>query len=506
MTPSNPFKEYAVLALGSSTLSKEHYESRLQGATFFDDIKLLWQGFFTRHGCEHEYLLVISGDWCLPQPFGASLITAVEEAKRTHRDTWILLGNAGVLPDGSWRSYRRASYTNPGLRKELLRCLYVDNGLFVVNLKRLSNLPLEKHISTSENLALELGFAGLDQGLFSFSSPSLFASELSSFHQSETPEEEYYTSMPHLTSHRLLLQNRMHENVVANYDFLHLPRKPGVEQRDIYSTYDRALELEATPAHAVEIVIRTILNRPPLLARSIESIAHLAAMAPSYIDVKVRLVSDRSGEVLQDAVSEASERWPHLAIEGSVFALQEGRYSRMDLLLQSIASSKADHLWFLDDDDFVMPPAIEGLARLLRSNPRAAIIGEASYYDETWHEYRLACFKRKQKTIAQDVEKVFSGENYVPICCMILPVQHLQQALQGVQARGDYLEDYFILMHYLARFAHTVWATPLELCGISLRGQENTVSKIDIRRWEMSYAEVMHEVLALNNATIKVAP
>jgi hypothetical protein len=360
---------------------------------------------------------------------------------------------------------------------------------------------------SKEGLAQLLSLFGLESGYFPYIVPQLFAGELGSFLGSganTSPSVSSDAFFEKIVNHSLPLNGIIVETANdRHFEYLMLPSPPEYRsRRDIFEVFDAALATEQRSPHTLDIVVRTVLNRPHLLNRVLESLAVLVAHCPSYLNITIRIVCDREEELLKTTIVEAKMRWPHLVLSGTCCLIRKGRHSRMDLLLQGIELSEGDHIWFVDDDDFVMPGVIDALARVLCAYPRSAIITEASYYEEEWVDCRLESFIRKNRTNAANVRQSSSGENHVPVCCMILPVEKLKGILANVQARGDYLEDYFILLHYLSTPPANVQVIPLEVAGISIRGKENTVSKLDLRKWELSYVEVMQEVFGLGRGNV----
>jgi hypothetical protein len=97
--------------------------------------------------------------------------------------------------------------------------------------------------------------------------------------------------------------------------------------------------------------------------------------------------------------------------------------------------------------------------------------------------------------VSKHVFDVFNGENFVPICGMILPIHLTRERCAGVQAKGEYLEDYFILMRVLTSPMVEVETIRAPIAGISLRGNENSVREVRRDTWDRSYSQFVGELM-----------
>jgi hypothetical protein len=176
------------------------------------------------------------------------------------------------------------------------------------------------------------------------------------------------------------------------------------------------------------------------------------------------------------------------------------------MLLQAIETREADFIWFIDDDDFIFPSSLLAIGRALADKTPRALIGPSVVYEEEWNttQTHLQSFAATAIFSKEGIFKVLSGENYIPICSMILPVPILKDSLQDALATGDYLEDYFLLLSYLSSPVAQIELLETPFAGISIRGNENTVRKINKAHWEFSYAQVFEEVL--NSQRFRFSP
>ena len=220
------------------------------------------------------------------------------------------------------------------------------------------------------------------------------------------------------------------------------------------------------------------------------------------LEINIRVLTNSPQQEVQRVSQELAAAFSDSKINIEAFQLRPNRYSRTDLILHAVETSQADYIWFIDDDDFVLPGAVHSLYRSVFSPAAVALFGSCHTFEERWRfnatlgRQTLAHFEQRDLLRADGVLQSFRGENHIPICGMILPVELLKRQLHGVQARGDYLEDYFILLRLLVAPQIEVEILPHTFAGISLRGNENTVRTRDRSPWNQSYAAFLHEILA----------
>jgi hypothetical protein len=243
------------------------------------------------------------------------------------------------------------------------------------------------------------------------------------------------------------------------------------------------------------IACRSQFNRQYLLERALLSFAAAQQEAPTDCELRVALVSDVGFDTLQSEVKRWKSRFPSLAVSALHVPSRSRETSRVDHLLASIAQIESDYLWFVDDDDFVMPGAIQALARVFVPQAPVLFVGVSEVLEEAWAQERLVDFHNCFNHSSQYVFDVFRGENFVPICGMVIPLRLARERCRHVEATGEYLEDYFILMRLLTSPRVEVEILPAPIAGISLRGQENTVRQAQRDTWNRSYAQFVGEIV-----------
>jgi hypothetical protein len=263
-------------------------------------------------------------------------------------------------------------------------------------------------------------------------------------------------------------------------DYAALDPRAGRPRADLISLYDAALVATRGRRASVTVCCRTQFKRPLLLRRALDSIAVAAQAAAPFLDCRVLLVTDTDQAVP--------------GVDCLRHTPRPGRHSRADLLLAAIEQASTDYIWFVDDDDYMLPGAMLFASRSMLPDLPVLLTGDAVARNESpagdvsptfaWH-YR-----------AEDVFRVFDGVNRVPICAMILPVALAQKRLAGRKALGDYNEDYFVLMTLLTSPGLEVVTIGQDLCGISFRGEESSAAEANRERWHLSNCTFLLELLS----------
>jgi len=176
------------------------------------------------------------------------------------------------------------------------------------------------------------------------------------------------------------------------------------------------------------------------------------------------------------------------------------------LLLAAIEQAQTDYLWFIDDDDYVIPPALPALARCLVPDAPVVIVSSSLVMEEKWSKrsspeegagdvVELTDSAKSSRYQAARVFQILKGRNFIPNCSMILPVALLRERIQHKLALGDFNEDYYLLLLALTSPRVEVCVLDTDLAVISIRGSENTVAQSDRNAWHQAYATFMLEIL-----------
>lgn len=247
------------------------------------------------------------------------------------------------------------------------------------------------------------------------------------------------------------------------------------------------------------IVCRTRLQRPAMFERLVSSVAALNSSGTKPFRLKFFVLTNESQECLDEALQTVRRLAPDLDADGRRFEIRGSRFSRTDLMLHAFERIETTYIWFVDDDDFVFPQAIQYIAWALSSLRTPLIIGDCVVYEEEWDHSSGDCVLSREvyKRPGDLYPHVFSGDNYIPVCGICYPREPMRKILQGAAADGDYSEDYYVLLKALTNASMDVLVIESSFAGISLRkgGSDNTVTQTDRSEWQLSYATFIGELM-----------
>ena len=201
----------------------------------------------------------------------------------------------------------------------------------------------------------------------------------------------------------------------------------------------RAADTNVGPTPAVSVIVRT-KDRPALLAEALASVA-----AQTLRGLEVVVVND-GGESVRDVVDALPP-----TLHRSLVDLQPGR-GRSAAGNAGIAAAKGSFLLFLDDDDLLLPDAVE---RLLAAAPSS----EAVVYGEV-EAVRYPDGERSQGTPWRRFAVPFDAtgllfENFIPFNAALLPTRVVRE-LGGLDESLECFEDWDLFLRLSDRlpFVH----------------------------------------------------
>ncbi len=272
-------------------------------------------------------------------------------------------------------------------------------------------------------------------------------------------------------------------------------------QADILELYDRSLE-SATRKPSLTICCRTQFQRPEMLDRAVLSFTVCRDYASLLSDLQIRLVTDQPDSTAGPFLRRLEETYPAARLECWFHIPREARLSRIDLLRAAVERATTDYIWFVDDDDYVNSPALSALARCLVPDCPLVVIASSPVVNERWSEADRASSARKlleseplYVKSPRHLFEVLRGENAIPICGVVFPVELLRERLRNQAALGEYFEDYYLLLLMLTAARVEVATLETSLATISSRGRDNTVAQEDRSIWHQSYATFLLELL-----------
>ncbi|MCX5864973.1 MAG: glycosyltransferase [Deltaproteobacteria bacterium] len=488
-------------------------------ATVLDGLEIV-----TELGCQSYYQLIariIASEYAQPVLLchddiwcGLGFATAVHDLlDELARDQacWGVCGNAGISWDGRQIfRYIKDPHGGPqhGLAPEPV--LGIDGNLMLLNVPALAAAGVAMpSISGFHGYDIVLSLESLRSGLSVLCDRRLFVMHLSGGDNKafqcfiRTSVFQEYLVRRFLNHSLPTINGWVDTSERQDYRYLELPGQVG-EQQDVVALFDRALAARRRPS--VTIGCRTQFNRPELLTRAVASFAVAAQQAPELVEFKVRIVSDQPAAVMEPELARLRRLFPGLDLDGWVIPPNPRRFSRTEVLLGAVERAATDYLWFVDDDDFVLPSAIRPLARALAPGIPRLVVGNSLRTEEDWGAGKGGAWQLKDarplgRYVAEGVFLALAGDNHTPICSMLFPVETLRDRVAGVAARGDYYEDYFLLLLVLSAARVEVRTVEQDFCTISLRTGENTVTQPSRDHWNLSYATFVSEVLRHPEAT-----
>jgi len=424
---------------------------------------------------------------------------------------WGACGNRGCVWEGAvlydYTCYTRNQGAGIGTTLRPRPVLTVDDNLVLLNCRALRHCKLVDLGATESTIfGIPLSLECLRHQLPLFVDPRLLTVRTLQHATTEMAAlaasaefRGYYRK--HFVNHGVPWPDgRVNTEACVDYDYAARPAdRPA--QRDLLELFELSLA-EARPRQAsLTLCCRTQFSRPELLWRALASFSFAKIEARAYLDFEVRLITDCDAAVAAPHFEHFRREFPALELECWYHTVREPRHSRADLIFAAIERAQTDSIWFVDDDDYVMPGAAQALARTLMPGDDIIVIGDSLKVEETWEvperEGRLALIDSRVagKFSHQNLFRVLTGANHIPICSVLWPVRFMAAQLVARRALGDYNEDYFLLLAALSAPQSEVRLLDATIAGVSFRGSSNTVSETDRAAWHYSYTTFVQEIL-----------
>ena len=245
----------------------------------------------------------------------------------------------------------------------------------------------------------------------------------------------------------------------------------------------------------VTVVTRTMFDRPVMLRRTAESVAAAHAVH-SELDLRWLITSTADVDGAEVEALRASA--PDVDID-SVWVDDPQTPSRTAQMVWAFQNVEADHLWFVDDDDFLVPDGVAALIRSWPIRPPALLVGDVRVFDETWEgsgaDARLLDSEPGSRYHAETVWKGLTGGNFMANAGVLYPVGWMRERLRGIPAAGDFFEDYFFLMLALTGSDLDLRPVGEVIAGISRHGGDQATSSIGIEARQHSFATFVGDLL-----------
>ena len=451
-----------------------------------------------------DHAIVCHADIMLPREFGRRAQEVIAGLEARLPGSWGIVANVGLAPNGE----DLYSFVGPGLRKTADAALVavVGEGAAILNLRALRDAGVQAPDLAGDpgqfvTLSLECYRLGLacfvDGRLFAFRDGVDNAAAIARFLEAD-PFGGYWSTR--FLNHAFSTQyGRIDLSSAVRYEFLDFAEE--APQVDVHQLYEAALDrMVAALGASMTIACRTILTRPALLARAVQSFATAAARCPG-LDVRVKLLSSgTSAADLQAEVDRLRPLVPRLRLEADLVPVTE-RYSRTELMVHALRRAETDYVWFVDDDDFALADSLLHIRSAFNLGKRNIIVADSQVYEEVWdpgpgNAARLLDWKVTGGFSARNCLQSLGGFNLTPNCSVVFPVALMRPVLERVAALGDYNEDYFFFC--LAMSAPGAEVTPVSrpIAGISRHNLGRTQSNGERLHWHDSYSTFIGELVA----------
>jgi hypothetical protein len=481
--------------------SKEFYERWQRQEQYFPDFRFhLKEAYNSYFSFINDCLELTTTSHCIICHDDVTLGIGMEERVKSlvedldaNYPGWGVVGNAGISPNGILYRYVKDPHGGPMMSSYPKPVVGIDGNLMLLNVKTLKNEHFKlRNIGGFHGYDILTSLEVLRHGLLPMVDHRLMVHHASG--GSSIGFQKYTKSIAFKDYVTDIIADNFLQSINGLISLEGYEGKDRHAAATINEYYDIALKNGMAKKPKLYIVTRTQFDRSHLLERCLAEVDKAIAAAPDYIDVQHFLVSDKTVGGLP----------PHQADKVTFVNLTPGRYSRTDLLIQSLINSDSDYIWFIDDDDWPDELALPILAPYLSGTGETLLVGNSVRYKEQWG-YRMTDQVQEKRLPASEITNMFAaGDNFVPLCSVIFPVKPMRERLETIEGRGDYYEDFFMLLLAMTAKGSELVTVNLDMANISIRDGENTVHEVDRENWDRSYSTFMAEFLA-NEGTINPA-
>lgn len=462
--------------------------------------------------CQDDFALVCHDDVVLPLDIKDRVAICVDNANNEFGSmNWGLIGNAGVdFFSGKVVSFLMDPHSIiiPSCTTKPQMVISIDGNAMLLNIK---NLRIKKVHMPSELVGFHLyDFILLAEsytkGLVCAIDSNLFVIHKSGGDQKGFNREVASNQFIQYWKARYINNSIVTINGYHNLEnSLEYVQKNSSEKRiDFYAKINTVIKdiykKNNKDIKYLNIVVRTRLNRIQYLKRALKTIQIATLQYHGTMKVQVILavnnveIADYE-QVLEELIGEYQNLNIKLVICKSDNMHLYPRMNAIKSALDAIIDDNDEsYVWLLDDDDFIFPNTLEYFELFL--DKKHLLIGNSVVFYEEWNEKNSDNFpvlsKEKQVISSRNYSDLVAGENQVPICSVIYPLKTLKDIFKKRKLRGDYYEDYALLLFALKKMS--VRATNLEFAGIS-HHDDNTVLQKDRTHWDYSYATYISEVV-----------
>jgi hypothetical protein len=453
---------------------------------------------------QHDEPIVVCQEhvW-LGAEFADHVLSLVEELNRT-QTIWGACGNRGCLCDSSTVINYTSSAADPTAGLETActpKVVFnIDDNALLINCKAFRDLKPFASASTIFGIPLSLECLRqrlpllVDRRLFTVRTNQHTGEDIATF--ATAPDfAAYYRE--HFVNHKFCWPDgEVNLEVCVDYSYTTDPKATGTGA-DLVKLFEASLALFNGALPSVTLCCRTQFTRMALLRRALGTFSAAQIECSESIRLVVRIITDCTPATAEANTAALGEEFRSLSLECWTHALRPNRYSRTDLLFAAIERAETDYIWFIDDDDYVLPGAAQALTRALVPREESIVVGNALKMQEVWSEgdnSTLIESKLANRFVNQNVFRLLAGANHIPICGFLLPLARVKATLQTRRGLGDYYEDYFVLLSALNDPQADIRLLNADLAGVSYRSAGTTVNQ-DRSQWNFSYATFVQEIL-----------
>lgn len=453
-----------------------------------------------------KFALVCHDDVVLPINIEQRVNEAIRKADLQYGSAnWAIIGNAGIeMYTEEIVRYIRDPHTFVIPNKSIIPHIstHIDGNTMLLNIsnirEKLVEIPL---VMTGFHLYdLVLVTESYKKGLLSLIDSSLYVTHTSKGNQEDFDVakstkmfQDYWRDS--FINHTIKTING---DIQIEQDYSYLKQGQNNQRQDYYELISRvhANSLSKKEPKTLYLGIRTTLNRIPRLFRLLDSVHALQGLVEG-LNIKVIIAVNNIDRKIFEEEKGKIQSYLNLSINLKYIPKDERYYPRV-LALKEIVNSVPDsgdnYVWFIDDDDFVIPTHFDMIKNLLHEE--IILVADSIVFEESWNSKSTKSIPSKSsfKNIFKGAEfyKTLTGDNYIPLCSVIYPVNVLKEVFEENQLLGDFYEDYSIFL--LSQKDKEVRSYPLSIAGISYHGENVSTGK-SRTHWDYSHVTFMSEVV-----------
>lgn len=459
--------------------------------------------------CPENFALVCHDDIVLPIDIELRAQKAVANADKFYgSENWAVIGNSGIeMYTDEIIRYIKDPHTSVIPNKSIIPhvATHVDGNVMLLNIGNLRRelVKMPPEMTGFHLYDLILVVESYKKGLLSLVDSELYVIHKSKGNQIDFDRAKEGKSFQNYWKNSFINHSikTINGDVYFNQNYSYLEKNKLDKRIDYYQCVKEA-HLKSQQGNKqkkiIYIGIRSTFDRIPRLLRLLDTVYMLQSTVLDKAEIKVIVAANNlEYDKFTQNKPKIENYNPDLDIDCVYVKPEEGTFPRVSALKEitnRVQNNSLSYVWFVDDDDFVIPVHFEIIPELL--NEKMIFIGDSLVFKEKWDEKSEANVPVKSiyKDILKGREyyKILTGDNFIPICSIIYPVGTLKPIFQEHSLIGDYYEDYIILL--LAQKGSEVRSYPFSIAGISYHG-ENVSTLKNRQHWDYSYVSFMSEIV-----------